>query len=160
MADLFSPETELVGEVTDVLFQNEENGYAVIRMTVTGSPRPVTVTGTLFGLAAGSRVRVAGVFKEHQKYGRQLQATRHEEVLPKSHTGMVAFLSSQFSGIGEKLAERIVGRFGDATYEVLDAEPMRIADVEGVGGKKAKAIAQQWESRKGIREAATFLAEY
>ncbi|MBI4882293.1 MAG: ATP-dependent RecD-like DNA helicase [Planctomycetes bacterium] len=160
MGDLFSSETELVGDVREVVFENAENGYAVIRLEVSGQPRPVTVTGALYGLHAGARVKVFGEFREHPRFGRQLVAKRHEEVLPRSHVGMVAFLASQFHGIGVKLAERIVERFGDQTYEILDHDPTLIGTIPGVGRKKAAAVAAQWESRKAIREAATFLQGY
>lgn len=160
MADLFTGEVELVGEVRDVLFENADNGYAVIRLGVRGRTEPVTVTGTLFGLAPGSRVRISGNYRDHPRFGRQLLALRHEEILPRSVDGMVGFLSSQFRGIGPKLAERIVETFGERTYEVLDADPGAIGGVPGVGKKKAEMIGSQWEARKGIREAATFLAGY
>ncbi|MFH0944136.1 MAG: ATP-dependent RecD-like DNA helicase [Planctomycetota bacterium] len=160
MGSLFQSEVELVGEIQDVIYENSENGYAVVRLRVQGQALPVTATGTLFGLAPGARVRLFGEYKEHPRFGRQLNATRHEELIPKSRAGMAAFLASQFKGIGPKLAERIVNRFGERTYEILDADVMEIAKVPGVGRATAKAVAEQWESRKGIREAATFLQGY
>lgn len=149
---------ELLGEVRDVVYENETSGYAVIRLGVPGLPH-VTVTGPLFGVAKDARLRVVGTFKEHPKYGRQLAVDHFEEVLSRTKAGMIAYLSTQFSGsgIGERLAERIVAEFGERTYEVLDADPEAIAKVKGVGKKKGNALAAEWHQKKAVREATTFL---
>jgi exodeoxyribonuclease V alpha subunit len=154
------PKVELSGEVRDVLFENEENGYAVLRVDVLGLPLPITVTGHLYGLSPGARLKLRGEYKDHPRFGRQFVAEWHEEVRPGTGPGMIAYLASQFRGIGSALAERIVEHFGDQTYEVLDADPSRVREVEGVGRKKAKKIAEAWNERRAIREAATFLMSY
>ena len=152
--------TELIGEVKDVVYESADSGYAVLRIQVRGDPLPVTVTGSLFGLGAGTRVKVVGAFKEHPRFGRQFAVERHEEVLPRSKGGMIAFLASQFEGIGERLAEKIVDRFGDQTYEVLDSDATRVGEIPGVGSKKAEAIAAQWHERTAVRDAITLLQGY
>ncbi len=163
MAELFDPkqnaeaETELLGEVRDVVFENADNGYAVLRLTVPGNPMPVTVTGTLYGIPPGVRVRVFGTYHEHARFGRQFHASRHEEILDRSQSGMIAFLSTHFKGLGPKLAERIVETFGAATYDTLDQDPKQIGRVAGIGKRKAAELAEQWKERRAIREAATFL---
>lgn len=151
---------EVVGVVLDVLFDNPDTGYAVLRLQVRGEERSVNATGTLYGMAVGARVRLFGRYHEHARFGRQLRVERHEEIRPSSRQGMVGYLASQFPGVGEKTAERIVDTFGDETYDVLDADPDRVLTVKGLGRKKAKELAKQWRERRGIREAATFLLGY
>lgn len=152
--------SELIGEVRDVLFESEDSGYAVIRLDVEGLPLPVTVTGMLYGLVAGARVKVVGGFKDHPRFGRQFTCERHEEERPSSRRGVVGYLSSNFHGIGPTLAEKIYDHFGEDTYRLLDEDPTRLAQVVGIGRKKALALAAQWHDRIAIREAATFLQSF
>lgn len=155
-----TPPLELLGEVQSVLFENPETGYAVLRVQVRGQPLPVTVTGSLFGVGEGTMLKAFGTYKEHAKFGRQFAATRHEEVRPRLPEGMKRYLSSRLRGVGEKMAEKIVEHFGDRTYEILDADPGRVREVPGVGKKKATHIAEQWNEKRSVREADTFLQQY
>lgn len=157
MTELESMKEDLTGEVREVVYENEENGYAVVRVDVRGMPLPLTATGMLYGLSEGTIVRMRGSYKEHPRFGRQFHVEFHEEVRPASRRGMIGYLSSQFEGVGVELAERIVEHFGDQTYEILDADPHRVREVAGIGKKKAKRIASAWNERRVVREAATFL---
>jgi exodeoxyribonuclease V alpha subunit len=157
MSEPAREKVDLVGEIREVIYENEESGYAVVRVDVEGKVLPVTVTGHLFGLTEGARVRLHGAFKDHPRFGKQFNAEWHEEIRPASRHGMVAYLASHFEGIGPSLAERIVEHFGDDTYDVLDTDPSRVQEVDGVGQKKAKRIAAAWNERRAIRETATFL---
>lgn len=152
--------TIVTGEVTDVVFENEDTGYAVLRIRPDRDSTWLTLTGVLFGLEVGARIRAEGKIVKHDKYGSQLNVARYEEQRPSSTKGMVAYLRSQFEGVGEKLAAKIVDHFGEKTYEVLDADPDRIGEVSGVGKKKALSIAKAWHGRRAMREAITFLQGY
>lgn len=154
----FEPQHEdLTGEVREVVYENEDNGYAVVRVDVRGFALPITATGMLYGMSEGTVVRLRGAFKEHPRFGRQFHVEFHEEVRPASRRGMIGYLASQFDGVGLGLAERIVEHFGDDTYEILDSDPSRVREVEGVGAKKAKKIAAAWNEKRAVRESATFL---
>ncbi len=157
MAESEDKKVDLVGEVRDILYESEESGFAVLRVDVTGLVLPLTVTGRLYGLSEGALLKMRGAYKEHPRFGRQFVVEWHEESRPSSRSGMIAYLSSFFEGVGGALAERIVDKFGDATYEILDADPNRVKEVEGIGKKKAKKIAALWNERRNVREASTFL---
>jgi len=160
MPDAPEKANELLGVVENVVFENPETGYAVVRLGVRGQPLPVTVTGTLYGLGQGTRIKVEGEYKEHPRFGRQFTVRRHEEILPRSREGMRKHIASRIGGLGEKLAARIVEAFGDKTFEVLDETPQRLSEVSGVGKKKAASIIEQWRELSAVREADTFLQSY
>ena len=110
MADM---ELELLqGTVSAVVFQNAENGYAVLRLTQSGG-ETVTVVGTIPMPVVGERLMVTGKWGSHSSYGRQFEAEFLERLLPESKTEILGYLSARtVKGIGPKLAARIVDRFG------------------------------------------------
>ncbi len=99
-----------------------------------------------------------GVWKAHPQYGRQFEVRGYTTVLPATIQGIRRYLGSGLiKGIGPKMAERIVDRFGDDTLRVIEEEPARLVEVPGLGPKRTAMIGRAWEEQKAIKEVMLFL---
>ncbi len=150
-------ELEIIqGAISAVIFQNYENGYAVLRLRCQGGEQ-VTVVGTIPLPAVGERLLVTGRWTAHQSYGKQFEAEFLERLLPQSCQEIVSYLSSRIvKGIGPKTAARIVERFGEQTLQIMEREPDRLAEVTGISAAKAKAIGEEFRLRVGLRQLLEF----
>ncbi len=151
---------QLEGSVSAVVFQNRENGYSVIRLN-TGAGDPVTVVGILPDTNVGERLRVQGSWTEHSTYGRQLELQSAERLLPESRIEILAYLSSHaIRGTGPKIAARIVDRFGAETLNIIEREPLRLAEITGISQAKAEEIHESFQAQQGLRRLAEYLGTY
>ena len=148
----------LNGAVSAVVFQNYENGYAVLRLRCdTGDT--VTVVGTIPMAAVGERLMVTGRWSSHQNYGKQFEAEFLERLMPQTRAEIVSYLSSRIvKGIGPKTAARIVEHFGERTLQILEQEPARLSEVSGISAAKAQAIGEEFRLRVGLRQLMEFFA--
>jgi exodeoxyribonuclease V alpha subunit len=152
---------QLEGSVERITYYNEETGYSVVRLSVPGRPDLVTVVGLLPEVQPGERLRLEGVWTTHAQYGRQFRAERCEQVLPATAEGIRRYLGSGLvRGVGPVTARRIVACFGADTLRVLEEELERLHEVDGVGPKRASAIALAWEEQKQIRQVMLFLQSH
>ena len=102
-----------------------------------------------------------GEYIEHPVYGRQFKMQTYETVAPTDRAGMERYLGSGAIGVwGEALAARIVKKFGDDTFRIMEEEPERLAEVKGISERKAQEIAVQMEEKKDLREALVYLQQY
>ena len=148
----------LQGTVSAVVYQNYENGYAVLRLGV-GGGQAVTVVGTIPLPCVGERLMVTGKWSSHPSYGRQFEAEFLERLLPQTSMEILSYLSSRIiKGIGPKTAARIVHRFGDETLTVMERQPERLAEVPGISREKARAIGEEFRLRVGMRQLLEFFS--
>ena len=150
-------ELEIIqGAVSAVVYQNYDNGYAVLRLSM-GGGQTVTVVGTIPLPAVGERLMVTGKWSTHQSYGRQFEAEFLERLMPQTSMEILSYLSSRIiKGIGPKTAARIVERFGDQTLVIMEREPERLAEVSGISREKANAIGEEFRLRVGMRQLMEF----
>ena len=146
------------GAIGAVVYQNYENGYAILRMNaVTGET--VTVVGTIPMPVVGERLMVTGRWITHPSYGRQFEAEFLERLMPQSVPEILGYLSSRaIKGIGPKMAARIVNHFGEQTLVVMEREYQRLAEVPGISLEKAKSIGEAFQLQIGIRQIMEFFA--
>ena len=150
----------LQGVISAVVFQNYENGYAVLRLNV-GGGQNVTVVGTIPLPAPGERLMVTGKWSNHSSYGKQFEAEFLERLLPQTSAEILSYLSGRIiKGIGPKTAARIVQHFGDETLQVMEREPMRLAEVSGISREKAQAIGEEFRLRVGMRQLMEFFTQH
>ena len=156
-----SLEQELIsGTIAAVVFQNPENAYAVIRLECEDGSL-ITVVGTIPVPVAGERLIVTGKWTTHSAYGRQFEAEFLERLLPDSRAEIEAYLSSRaVRGVGPKTAAKIVERFGEDALKVLDAQPERLAEIEGISMKKALEMGASFRKQIGVRRLIEYLAAY
>ena len=148
----------LQGTIGAVVFQNYDNGYAVLRLRCGGSDA-VTVVGTIPLPAVGERLMVTGRWSTHQSYGKQFEAEFLERMLPQTGAEIISYLSSRIiKGIGPKIAARIVDKFGSETLQIMEREPARLAEVMGISREKALAIGEEFRLRVGMRQLMEFFA--
>ena len=148
----------LQGAISAVVFQNYENGYAVLRLNV-GGGQQVTVVGTVPLPAVGERLMVTGKWSNHASFGRQFEAEFLERLMPQTGMEILSYLSSRvIKGIGPKMAARIVEYFGEETLLIMEREPLRLAEVTGISREKAKAIGEEFRQQVGMRQLMEFFA--
>ena len=149
----------ITGYVEHIVFQNSENGYTVMILMMEGEE--VTCVGMCKGLGQGENITAEGEYIEHPVYGRQFKIQNYETVTPTDRVGMERYLGSgAIRGVGEALAARIVKKFGDDTFRIIEEEPERLAEVKGISERKAQEIAIQMEEKKDLREALVYLQQY
>ena len=148
----------LQGAISAVVYQNYENGYAVLRLNA-GGGQMVTVVGTIPLPAVGERLMVTGKWSNHNSYGRQFEAEFLERLMPQTSMEIMSYLSSRvIKGIGPKMAARIVEHFGEETLLVMEREPLRLAEVIGISREKARAIGEEFRQQVGMRQLMEFFA--
>ena len=148
----------LQGAVSAVVYQNYENGYAVLRLNV-GGGQMVTVVGTIPLPAVGERLMVTGKWSNHSSYGRQFEAEFLERLMPQTAHEIMSYLSSRvIKGIGPKTAARIVEHFREETLLIMEREPLRLAEISGISREKARAIGEEFRQQVGMRQLMEFFA--
>lgn len=149
----------ITGYVDHIVYQNSDNGYTV--MTLVAEGEEVTCVGMCKGLGQGENISAEGEYIEHPVYGRQFKIQTYETVAPTDRAGMERYLGSgAIRGVGEALAARIVKKFGEDTFRIIEEEPERLAEVKGISERKAQEIAVQMEEKKDLREALVYLQQY
>ena len=144
--------------VERITYQNETNGYTVIKCRAKGFTDLVTVVGTMAEVYVGSVLSLSGWWKVDGKYGRQFSVGSYEETLPATVLGLEKFLGSGLiKGIGPKFAHRIVATFEKETLRILETEPDRLIEVPGIGAKRVERIKTSWEQQKEIKNIMLFL---
>ncbi|MDL2307634.1 ATP-dependent RecD-like DNA helicase, partial [Desulfovibrio sp. OttesenSCG-928-C06] len=156
-ADLPTP-VELSGTLERVLFHNDANGYSVLRFRPHNKPDSISVVGTMHDPQVGVALRLEGEWVEHPRFGRQLQFRHYDIVMPATTEGIRHYLGSGLiKGVRAAMAKRIVDKFGEDTFRVLDEEPERISEVKGVSLKVLESIKTAWAEHQSIRSLIMFL---
>ncbi len=150
----------LRGTVVAVTFQNEENGYTVLKLR-DESGEVETVVGTIPMTRPGERLVITGHWGRHATYGRQFNAEFLERLMPETGAEVEAYLSTGIiRGIGARTAKKLVERFGDRTLEVLEHSPEELAQMPGISLKKANEMSASFQKQVGIRRLIEFLSQY
>ncbi|MBQ4536001.1 MAG: ATP-dependent RecD-like DNA helicase [Lachnospiraceae bacterium] len=150
---------KLTGYVDHIIFQNSENGYTVMELVADGEE--VICVGMCKGLTSGENIEATGDYVEHPVYGSQFKIAIYEVVAPKDSVSMERYLGSgAVKGVGPALAARIVKKFGDDTFRIIEEEPERLVEIKGISERKAREIAMQMEEKKDLREALVYLQQY
>ncbi len=147
------------GYVEHIIFQNKENGYTVMNLVT--EEDEIACVGILKGLTQGETISAQGEYVEHPVYGSQFKISSFQTVAPKDSVSMERYLGSgAVKGVGAALAARIVKKFGDDTFRIIEEEPERLVEVKGISERKAREIALQMEEKKDLREALVYLQQY
>lgn len=156
-----SEAVEWEGYVERITFRNEENGYTVLFLVNPEEDEEVCCVGTFSYVTEGEYLRVIGREVVHKNYGPQIQVERYEEKQPADSMAVERYLGSgAIKGIGPALAARIVRRFGENTFDIIEREPERLAEVKGISIKMAIKIAEQFAEKRQMRQAMLFLQDY
>lgn len=149
----------IAGEVEDIIFQNKDNGYAVF--TVEAEGEEITCVGVVPQIHKGESLEVRGNWITHPIYGKQFQVTYYEKAMPTTQVGMEKYLcSGLIKGLGPKTAKRMIERFGDATFYVIEEKPDMLTEVKGINFAKAQRISEIFREQHELRRAMIFLQDF
>lgn len=147
------------GYVEHIIFHNSENGYTVMNLVT--EEEEITCVGMCRGIVEGESICAQGEKVEHPLYGSQFKISSYESVAPRDCASMERYLGSgAVKGIGAALAARIVKKFKEDTFRIIEEEPERLAEIKGISMRKAREIAEQVEEKKDMREAFVYLQQY
>ncbi len=150
---------QVKGYVEHIIYRNSENGYTVMNLVSEGEE--IVCVGSFRTLDQGETVELIGNYVEHPVYGTQLKVESYKITEPDDIVSMERYLGSgAIKGIGEALAARIIKKFGEDTFRIIEEEPERLAEVKGISERKAREIAVQMEDKRDVREAMVFLQKY
>lgn len=150
---------KIQGMVSDIVFKNEENGYTIANLA--NEDDEITIVGCMPTLSMGESIEVEGKWINHKIYGSQFEVQNFMPVTPSSLEGIYVYLSSgMIHGIGEKMAKRIVDKFGVDTLDIIQNTPERLTEVEGIGMKKVKQIQESYEENRELRNIIIKLSPY
>ena len=150
---------KIQGMVSDIVFKNEENGYTIANLA--NEDDEITIVGCMPTLSMGESIEVEGKWINHKIYGSQFEVQSFMPVTPSSLEGIYVYLSSGLiHGIGEKMAKRIVDKFGVDTLDIIQNTPERLTEVEGIGMKKVKQIQESYEENRELRNIIIKLSPY
>ena len=152
---------ELVGIVHSVTFQNEGNGWTVCEIEVNGKKETITAVGVMPNISIGESFTATGNWTSHKLYGEQFSVATYESTLPNEKNAIYKYLSSgAVRGIGPAMADKIVEKFGDKTFDILENSPQLLSEIKGITLKKAQEISQSFGSQNGLREVMVFLQRF
>ncbi|MBR5047172.1 MAG: ATP-dependent RecD-like DNA helicase [Eubacterium sp.] len=150
---------QLEGYVSHIRYHNEENGYTVLELETTHGDE--ILVGNFRYINEGEYIRADCAFTEHPVHGPQYQVESYTMVEPEDKEGMERYLASGvIKGLGPALAGRIIKKFKGNTFEIIENEPERLAEVKGISLKKAMNIAIQFQEKQEMRHAMMFLSDY
>lgn len=147
------------GYVEHIIYQNTDNGYTVLNLVSQGEE--ITCVGILKNLGQGETVSIQGEYMAHPVYGEQFKVHSFQVTAPEDKESMERYLGSgAIKGVGAALAARIVKKFGDETFRIIEEEPERLTEVKGISERIAREISAQMEEKKDIREAMVYLTRF
>ncbi len=151
--------TQIQGILDRITFQNEDNGYTVARLLSSSKEKEqITVIGFLSGVPVGSTLSVTGAWVRDSRYGKQFRLQSYEIVKPNTINGIERYLGSGLiKGIGPAFAARIVSRFGLETLDILDRDPDRLSEVEGLGRTRIERVKKAWQEQREVHRVMIFL---
>ena len=143
----------LAGLVERVTYHNPENGFCVLRVKARGQRDLVTVVGAAAAITAGEFVQASGTWVNDRVHGLQFKAAFLRSAPPTTLEGIEKYLGSgMVKGIGPVYAGRLVRAFGEGVFDVVEGEPERLREVDGIGPKRMARIVRGWAEQKVVRE--------
>jgi exodeoxyribonuclease V alpha subunit len=150
--DFNNNENTIRGTVKRIYFEKRENGYKAV--LISGEVEDDTVVGKMPDVSVGDTIEATGVYADHPKFGIQFKASSYRIIPPSDSQAMEKYLASgAVAGVGEKLAARIVAKFGDDTFRIIEEEPERLSEIKGISKRKAMEIAVAMEEKRDLRDA-------
>ncbi len=152
---------QIEGELTQIVYTNDENGYTIARIQEKSQLHPTTIVGNLLSVNPGETLQLRGEWINHKRYGRQFHVDGYTILTPTSVEGIERYLASNLiKGIGPVMAKRLTSHFGDNTLEVIENQPERLSEVEGLGPTRITQIQAAWEAQREVRQIMLYLQDY
>ena len=159
MPQLTEEQSTLEGTVSSIIFQNEENGYTILRLDA--GEEEMTVVGSMPGVSPGEYLTVRGQWVRHATYGTQFRADVVERRLPQGLKEIFHYLASgAIKGIGKATARQLIENFGEDALRVIEEEPEKLTALKGISPKRARTISEAFRKQMGMRRLLEFLTEH
>jgi len=156
-----APPEHLQGSVERVTFHSPESGFCVLRVKVRGQRELVTVIGSAASITPGEYVECAGAWTNDRQHGLQFKTQQLRVVPPTTLEGIEKYLGSgMVKGIGPHFARKLVRAFGEQVFDVIEQEPERLLELEGIGPKRKERVTKAWAEQKVVREIMVFLQSH
>lgn len=153
-------QVKIQGVLEKIIFKNPDNGYMVGKVRIE-SNKLITIVGSVFELQCGEELEVEGKWIVNKTYGKQFEISTVKAHIPATMQGIENYLGSgMIKGVGPAMAARIVARFKEKTLEILDDDPQKLSQIEGIGRKRIKQIIQSWHKHRNVRNIMIFLQSY
>lgn len=150
---------EIKGQITDIIYENEINGYMVAEFKT--KEEETVITGYLPFINNGDSLKVTGKFITHQEYGRQFKVETFEKIMPETLDALERYLAGGIiTGVGPATAKKIIQKFGEETIHVLKFEPDKLATVKGINKEKAIKISEEFTEKWDLWEIVGFLEKF
>ena len=148
----------LAGSIERVTYQNAESGFCVVRVRIRGRRELVTLVGYAAAISAGEWITATGDWVNDRTHGQQFKARFLKTSMPTSVDGIEKYLASgMIRGIGPVYAKKLLNAFSDKVFDIIEAEPDRLREVDGIGPIRARRIIAAWAEQKVVREIMVFL---
>ena len=149
--NLENNEIQIEGVVERITFRSKDSGYTVIRVLL--NKNSIVAAGIMPFLQEGDSVVLHGFYTMHPSYGKEFSCSSVEVALPKTQAQILKFLSSgAIRGIGPVTAEKIVTKFKEETFDIIENQPMALTSIKGISAEKAYSISDEYKKQFGIRD--------
>lgn len=149
------------GILERLTYRNPENHYTIGKLRMANLADPITIVGYIAGVAEGETLKLGGKWGSHPKYGDQFKIETFEVVLPATMAGIRKYLSSGIiTGLGPGMADKIVAHFGEQTLDIIENEPGRLTEINGIGKAKQERIEKAWNKHHSVRRVMKFLQDF
>ena len=150
---------ELIGEIQDIIYQNETNGYTIAVLET--DKDEITIVGYLPFVTSGDTLKVRGNYVEHKDYGTQFKIITFEKTMPKDEVSIKKYLASgKIKGVGEITAKNIVKKFGENTINIIKYDPIKLTEVRGISEEKAQIISEAFIENQEMWKIVSFLERF
>lgn len=150
---------EIVGQITEIIYQNETNCYTVAEFTMEN--QITTAVGYLPFINKGDSLKLFGKFVTHQDYGEQFKIETFEKIIPQTLEALTAYLGSgTIKGVGSATAKKIVDKFGEETIPIIKMQPEKLALIKGITKTKAIEIAEEFMEKWELWQIVGFLEKF
>ena len=150
---------EIQGVVDQIVYKNDDNGYVVLKLKTKDDL--IAAVGYVPFITEGQRVKIEGEWVIHPTFGQQVKIKSCEEILPSNIEGIERYLSSGLiPGIGPVTAKNIVKKFGEDSLDIIEMNPGKLKEVDGIGEKKAFAISEAFKEQRELKNVMVFLQTY
>ncbi len=151
---------EKEGIVSKIIYKNDNNQYVVFAVE-TKDGEDETFVGYLTGIEEGMYILARGEYIEHSSYGIQFSVSEYEVKMPSDLLSMERYLASgAIKGVGEIMAKRIIKKFGKDTFQIIEEQPERLAEIKGISERKANEIGVCFIEKQAMREGIMFLSQF
>ena len=156
-----APLDSLEGVIERVTFHNDENGYTVARLLPPDARDVITILGNFTNPVVGESLICYGTWIRHAQWGKQMQVSRYEVVRPATAFAIEKYLGSgMVKGVGPVTAKRIVKKYGAESLDIIELQPQKLLNVQGIGEKTLAKITKAWADQREVRNIMLFLQSH